>query len=53
MEKIRYYYIKLNERLNLATPNITTAAIRIEELIDMMGNIEKCKDWKIEVSYDL
>lgn len=51
-EKIKLYCIILNGGLNLATPNKETAITRLSELMNMIQNINKCKNWKIEVSYN-
>lgn len=47
---IKYYYVILNDGLNLATPNREEALKRINQLLGMM-TWESNKNWRIELSY--
>jgi len=51
-KKINYYYIVLNDGINLATPDRGRAVARISELLDMMEHISRCKNWKISIAYE-
>lgn len=50
MEKIKLYYIVLNNGLNLATADKARATMRINEILGFM-QMERNKHWKIEISY--
>ena len=49
-KEIKYYYIILNDGLNLATPSKERALERLGELFDLM-KMEKNKNWEVKLSY--
>lgn len=49
-KQIKYFYVILNDGVNLATQDKQRALNRISELLDLM-QLERNKDWRIELSW--